>query len=177
MNKLTDNSDTQKIVQRIVVVIIALGMLSLLIFFVYLTATRSLTSLESVLLLLIFFATGCGASFWIRQKTVENAVRETIKPQARAALRRLSSLYASLSRASIELKSLNDSAASEHLRVVCAKLDAIVTEQINTTEDALEDWKDIVPEDVDELKQKPQLNNVAMGDNERTDSLKSSASP
>jgi hypothetical protein len=166
MNKLTNNSDQLKIAQRVVPVVAALGILGLLSFFVYLTATRSLTSLESVLLQFIFFAAGFGVSFWIRQKSVENAVRETIKPQARSAFRRLSSLYASLSRASTELRSLNDSASSEHFRVIFAKLDAIVNEQLNTTDDALEDWRDVVPEDVDELKQKLQSNDVAVGDSE-----------
>ncbi len=166
MDNLTNNSDKLKIAQRIGFVVIALGILALLIYFVYLTATQSLTNLESVLLQLIFFATGFGVSSWIRQKSLENAVSEAIKPQARSALRRLSSLYASLSRASIELKSLNDTASSEHFRVIFAKLDAIVTEQINTSEDALEDWKDVVTEDVDELKQELQSNNITMGDNE-----------
>ena len=32
-----------------------------------------------------------------------------------------------------------------------ARLEAIVIEQLATADDALEDWRDIVPEDVEEL--------------------------
>ena len=35
-----------------------------------------------------------------------------------------------------------------------ARLEEIVTEQLTTADDALDDWNDIVPEDVAELKQK-----------------------
>ena len=45
-------------------------------------------------------------------------------------------------------------------KVVLAKLDAIVTEQLATADDALDDWNDIVPEDVAELKQKLQSDNT-----------------
>ena len=34
-----------------------------------------------------------------------------------------------------------------------AKLEVIVVEQLAVTDDALEDWRDIVPEDVEELLQ------------------------
>lgn len=50
MDNLTNNSDKLKIARRIGLVVIALGILALLIYFVYLTATQSLTNLESVLL-------------------------------------------------------------------------------------------------------------------------------
>ena len=38
--------------------------------------------------------------------------------------------------------------------MVLEKLEAIVVEQIATANDALEDWRDIVPEDVKELMSK-----------------------
>ena len=34
------------------------------------------------------------------------------------------------------------------------RLESIVIEQIDTVDDALEDWRDIVPEDVEELRAK-----------------------
>ena len=44
--------------------------------------------------------------------------------------------------------------------MVLAKLEAIVTEQLSTADDAIEDWNDIVPEDVAGLKQKLQSDNT-----------------
>lgn len=34
------------------------------------------------------------------------------------------------------------------------QLEAVVTEQLATADDAMEDWNDVVPEDVCELKQR-----------------------
>ncbi len=170
MNKLKDNSDQLKIVQWIVLALIALGTLGLVSFLVYLTTTRTLTKLEISLLQFIFLAIGLaigfGVSFLVRQKAVEKAVNETITPHARSAFRRLASLYDSLLRASSVLRTLNASPDPDDYRIIFSKLDAIVNEQLNTADDALEDWRDIVPEDADELKQKLQPNNVPMDDNE-----------
>ena len=40
-----------------------------------------------------------------------------------------------------------------------AKLEGIVVEQLTTASDALEDWRDIVPEDVEELYQRLSFDN------------------
>ena len=170
MNKLKDNSDQLKIAQWIVLAVIVLGSLGLVSFFVYLTATRTLTKLEITLLQFIFLAIGLvigfGVSFLVRQASVEKAVKETVKPHARSAFRRLTSLYGSLLRASTVLRTLNASPSPDDYQIIFSKLDAIVTEQLNTADDALEDWRDIDPENVDELKQKLQPNNVPLDDNE-----------
>jgi hypothetical protein len=39
-------------------------------------------------------------------------------------------------------------------QVTLAKLEAIVVEQLASADDAIEEWKDIVPEDVEELDQR-----------------------
>ena len=141
----------------IMLVLVSLGALALLSFFVYVAATQeNLTSLESVLLQFISLAIGCGVSFFVGRRSVSDAAKEIIKPHARKAFRRLVSLYRSLSRAANAIKSAQDNESPENQRVTLAKLDAIVTEQLATADDALEDWNDIVPEDVEELKQKLQ---------------------
>ena len=50
-------------------------------------------------------------------------------------------------------KSCGESTPENH-RLTLPKLNALVIEQLATADDALEDWRDIVPEDVEELKQK-----------------------
>ncbi|MYA99802.1 hypothetical protein F4X90_09005 [Candidatus Poribacteria bacterium] len=133
--------------------IVLIGLVVLLCL-VYIITDPPLTDLENILLQVIFLAVGCSVSFFVGQKSVEKAAKEIIKPHARSAFRRLISLYESLSRASTEIQSLDNSESLEDYRVALAKFDAIVTEQLNTADDALEDWRDIVPEDVEELKQK-----------------------
>ena len=97
---------------------------------------------------------GVGVSLFVSRQSAEKTAREIIKPHARSAFRRLVSLYESLSRASTAIQLTESSESSEDIRVTIAKLDTIVTEQLSTADDALEDWNDIVPEDVEELKQK-----------------------
>lgn len=127
---------------------------------VYIVADTPLTDLENVLLQIIFLAIGCSVSFFVGKKSVEKAAKEIIKPHARKAFRRLVSLYQSLSRAANAIKSAQDDESPEKQQVTLAKLDAIVTEQLATADDALEDWNDIVPEDVEELKQKLGSGNI-----------------
>lgn len=143
----------------IVLVSVGLGTLALFSFFVYL-ATGNLSSLESILLQIIFLAIGCSVSFFVGRRSVSDAAKEVIKPHARKAFRRLVSLYRSLSRAAEAIKSAQDDESPENQRVTLAKLDAIVTEQLATADDALEDWNDIVPEDVEELKRNLQSNDT-----------------
>lgn len=132
-------------------ILISLGV-SVLV--VYTTTTRVLTAVESTIWQVFVLTAGLAGSFIFGQQSAKEAAKEIIKPHARSAFRRLVSLYESLSRASTVIELTESSESSEDIRVTIAKLDTIVTEQLSTADDALEDWNDIVPEDVEELKQK-----------------------
>lgn len=140
----------------IVLVLILLGLLVLLSPLVTLIPPRDLTGLESCLLQIISLTAGLVGSYIFSRQSAQKAAREMIKPHARSAFRRLLSLYESLSRVATEIRSSDYSKSPENYQVTLAKLDAIVTEQLTTADDALEDWNDIVPEDVEELKQRLQ---------------------
>ena len=118
--------------------------------FAYVATTRTLTGLESVLLQSLSLFAGLGGSFIFGRQSASEAAREIIKPHARSAFRRLLSLYQSLSRVATTIESVQ-SVESPEYPVVIAKIEAIVGEQLTTADDALEDWRDIVPEDVKEL--------------------------
>ena len=135
-------------------------LVALMISLVYIAAGRPLTNFESILLQIIFLAIGCSVSFFVGQKSVERAAKEVIKPHARSAFRRLLSLYHSLSRAATAIESAQISDSHESYQVALARLEEIVTEQLSTADDALEDWQDIVPKDVEELEQKRQSDNT-----------------
>lgn len=148
-------------------VFIAIG---IAIFVVYVTTTRALTAVEGILWQVFVLTTGLAGSFIFGRQSAKEAAKEMIKPHARSAFRRLVSLYESLSRASTVIELTESSESSEDIRVTIAKLDAIVTEQLSTADDALEDWRDIVPEDVEELKQKLESKIQGGIDSERTNS-------
>ena len=121
------------------------------IVFVYISAQRELTALEGALLQIMVLITSLIGSYIFGRQSATSAAKDIIKPSARSAFRRLTSLYNSLERlASILAQSQGDGAKESH-EVTIAKLKAIVLEQILTADHAMEDWRDIVPEDVNEL--------------------------
>ena len=142
-----------KNIKYIVPVLIGLGILALVIL-VCIAATRDLSGLESVLLQIILLAIGSSISFFAGHRSAREAAEAIIKPHARSAFRRLISLYNGLSRAATVIESSQSSKSDEDYQVALARLEEIVTEQLTTADDALDDWNDIVPEDVAELKQK-----------------------
>ena len=134
-------------------IFVALGISGLV---VYITTQRTLSSIEGILWQVFVLTAGLAGSFIFGQQSAKEAAKEIIKPHARSAFRRLVSLYESLSRAAKVIELSQGSESHENHQVTLAQLDAIVTEQLMTADDALEDWNDIVPEDVKELKQKLQ---------------------
>lgn len=123
------------------------------VIFVVVAAYRDLTALENVLLQVFSLGLGLIGSYILGRESARDAAREMVKPHARSAFRRLLSLYRSLSRLAYAIQTMrSDSNAHAETTHVLDKLEGIVVEQIATADDALEDWRDIVPEDVAELR-------------------------
>ena len=120
-------------------------------FSVHIASGRALTELEGTLLQAFALLFGLVGSFLFGRQSTRDAAKEIIKPHARSAFRRLISLYESLSRAALEIEYSKNNKDNNYEKVALAKLEAIVIEQLATADDALEDWRDIVPEDVAEL--------------------------
>lgn len=148
--------EKQKISQWIWPGVIGLVVLVATTFSVLLASTLNLSS--DVLLQFIFLAIGCGVSYWVGKTSVRKAAEEIVKPHAKSAFRRLLSLYENLSRAANVIQSEKVSDSQENYQVTLARLEEIVATQLITADHALEDWNDIVPEEVEELKQKLQSN-------------------
>ena len=109
---------------------------------------------------IILLAIGSSISFFAGHRSAREAAEAIIKPHARSAFRRLLSLYRSLSRAANAIESSQSSESDGDYQVVLARLEEIVAYQLMTADDALEDWNDIVPEDVKELEQKLRPDNA-----------------
>jgi hypothetical protein len=119
-------------------------------FFIYTVTQRTLTGLEGILFQLFIFASGLLGSFLFGKQSAKIAAQEIIKPHARSAFRRLISLYRGLSRIATVI--VNNSSSKSETDVTIAKIEEIVISQISTADDALKDWEDVVPEDVEEIK-------------------------
>jgi len=121
-------------------------------YFVQIASDRKLTDLEGVLLQGICLGLGLVGSYFFGKQSAKAAALEMIKPHARSAFRRLISLYKSLSRVSTIIAQ-NEELKPNDQKIALAQISAIVSQQVDTADDALEDWRDIVPEEVDELKE------------------------
>lgn len=118
---------------------------------VIVASQRPLTSLENTLLQAVSLGLGLIGSFLFGKQSATDAAKQIIKPHARSAFRRLISLYESLSRVGVEIE---NSRGNQSEGITIARMEAIVVEQLATADDALEDWRDIVPEEVEELRGK-----------------------
>ena len=121
--------------------------------FIVIASKRILTPLEGTMLQFFVLGLGIIGSFLFRKLSAKQAAKDLIKPHARSAFRRLIFLYESLSRLAKAIEKGKD-ASDSNSNLVLEKLEAILVEQIATADDALEDWRDIVPEDVEELTDK-----------------------
>lgn len=119
---------------------------------IYISSQRDLSGLENTLLQAFSLVFGLIGSFLFGKHSAQDAAKEMIKPHARSAFRRLISLYESLSRVALVIESATSSTSEHSSNVTISKLEAIVIEQLATADDALEDWNDIVPEEVAELR-------------------------
>lgn len=137
--------------ERTWAILFILTSVGMAILFAYIAATRVSTKLESGLLQAFILFTSLTGSFIFSRQSASDAAKALIRPHARSAFRRLLSLYRSLQRVSRAIESCTSPA---EYPITLATLKAIVGEQLATADDALEDWVDIVPEDVQELREK-----------------------
>ncbi len=159
----TDKLTNTQWIWRGLIVLVVLGATGVL---VLLSTIRNLSSMESVLLQVIFLAIGCWVSYWVGQKSVKMAAKELVKNQAKSAFRRLIFLYLTLRKAANMIDLSDGSDSQEEYEMLLARLEEIVAAQLITADHALEDWNDIVPEEVEELKQELQYNDTRRMNND-----------
>ena len=118
--------------------------------FAHAATQRALTDLESLFIQALFALSGFTGTFIIGRQSAREAATELVKPHARSAFRRLLSQYQSLHRMTSIIDPFQTSEMSDREKL--ARLEEIAMAQISTAGHALEDWADIVPEDVAELR-------------------------
>ena len=115
-------------------------------YFLYVTTSRNFTQMENVFFQVLILSLGFGGTLWIGR------ILPVHRTHARSAFRRLTSLYSGLGRAATIIDESRDSDSVENYRLAFARLEELVRSQLTTADDALEDWRDIVPEDVGDLQ-------------------------
>jgi len=124
--------------------------------FIIVATLRDLSALENTLLQVFSLGVGLIGSYILGQESAREAGREMMKPHARSAFRRLLSLTQSLSRLVQTMGSVRPEAAENaQAAAIVDRLEGIVVEQIAQAADALEDWRDVLPEEFQAMKANP----------------------
>ena len=121
-------------------------------FFVYEADVRTVTALEAALFQIFALATGLTGSFIFGRQSVRAAARRMVKAHARPAFRRLISLYKGISRMAAIIERARNLRSDSEQREALAELSGLVISHLATADDALEDWRDIVPEELTDLR-------------------------
>ena len=108
---------------------------------------REVSSVESILFQVVILGTGLSGSFLFGRISAAGMVRDVIRPHARSAFRRVLSLQKVMHYLSIRIDEFQQEDYDPRLDVIRAVVDG----QIVTGKYALEDWRDIIPNDVDEM--------------------------
>lgn len=113
-----------------------------------------LTDLENILFQVITMGIGLIGSFLLGGATARETAMEIVRPHAKSAFRRVLSLYASLARLHKTMDNAKKSLDTYSEAVAAIeRFQDIVTEQINTSGDTIEDWGDLVPDEVAKIKE------------------------
>ena len=135
--------------QAIPLLIVA-GAIALAVVMVNVSAERELSTLELILWQVVSLLLGLSGSYWFGRNAARDSARDVIRPHARSALRTIISLWASLHRLSARIEEFRASGNDHRLDII----QAIIAEMIPNGFSAIEDWRDIVPEDVDDVFEK-----------------------
>ncbi len=139
-------NNPQKFIPYLLIFVSAL----LIVWFVDVAEQRDLTQLEIIFFQILILSTSLIGSYQIGRQTSKDAAREMIKPHARSAFRRVMSLYRTLSRVATVIAEPDSKNDAQKLTMI----EGIVVEQINTADDALADWQEVIPESTEELRKK-----------------------
>ena len=113
---------------------------------VYTSHGREFSNLENMMIQIFFSLAGIGGSYLLGKTMSEDMAQESIKLHAKPAFRRVVSHYESLSRMARHLES-NTTSTKQTLEL----FKYVLYEQIQTVDHSIEDWKDIVPDEVERV--------------------------
>ena len=122
--------------------------------FIILSFFRSMSSIENTLFQVLISGTGLLGSYIFGRNSARAGALDVVRPHARAAFRRAMALYKSLYRLSAKIEELKETDYDRRLDLI----QALVNEQIATGQDAIEDWRDIVPDEVEEVERRSARN-------------------
>lgn len=110
-------------------------------------------ALASGLLQAFTFIVALIGAYIFAKPVAEAAAKEVIRAHVRSAFRRQIGLYRGLGRLIDEIDSQTAEAVDDNAKLRLKILRAMIVEQAGMSDDALSDWRDLVPEEVAQLEQ------------------------
>jgi hypothetical protein len=137
----------------------------------WLTSAKENTSRENGLYQFIFLAVGVGFSFLIGRQSARSGAADVLRPHAKAAVRRLTSLAEGIqtlgATVDVEKKYIQEQAEKdngkveiEHITHAYNLLYLQIETQIRTAADAMEDWREFVPEAVEAVDHREHIDDA-----------------
>lgn len=139
-------------------------LLVLLVLTIVIAGNKDSTALENGLLQFIFFAAGTAIAIFLGYISAKEQAKEIVRPHGRKAVRRIVTLGTQIrsfgSLIEVERERLSHQASTggeldpfeveKTLEVLASQLDG----QLQTIGDSIEDWRDVVPEEVAALERR-----------------------
>ena len=114
---------------------------------VFAASSRELSPLESSLFQAVILGGGLSGSFLFGRMSAMQAARDVIRPHARSAFRRVLSLRRSLNTLSARIEAMQ----RERYDIRLDLIHVVVNEQTFISQDALDDWRDVIPDDISDM--------------------------
>jgi hypothetical protein len=115
---------------------------------VYVGTQKQPNALAAALLQAITFVFSIIGAYFFATASAQVAAEDMIRPHARSAFRRVRNIYAGLGRILREVDNQIDIQDDDKARLSLQIVRSMVIEQASTADDALEDWRDLVPDEV-----------------------------
>lgn len=132
---------------KVLAALLIAASLAMAIVLVYVASRRELSTLELVTFQAMTLFLSLVGSFVGGRQFADASSEQSLRRHAKSAFRRVLSLYRGLSRIAVLVAESGADA-----RGVLPVVEAVVKEHIDTADDALEDWREIVPEDAEALQ-------------------------
>lgn len=125
--------------------------ISMMIVIILTAIERKLSVEEAIYMQAFSIMTALGSSYFFSRQGSEKLAKEMFAPHARSAFRRIVSLFQGISHIAEIIDSKDDDRIKDdNSRLLAIK--GIAFEQIRTANDALEDWREVIPEAVARLE-------------------------
>jgi hypothetical protein len=139
---------------------------------VWIYARTTLTNLEIGLLQVVFLSISVGTSFLAGRLSLQGALQDAIRPHGAKGIRRIQNLgigittfgrVVDLARENIEEATdpSTGTVPSDRVMWTLDTLQILIGRELQTAADAVEDWQDVVPDEIRHLRERAQEGDAA----------------